>query len=645
MNFKYNTYMVNRKKNIEQTYTEMSELDHILHRPSMYVGSTKEETTQIFLYDDQEGKMTYKEVDYVPAMLKIIDEVISNSCDEFRRDTNLGLNQLSVAIDKKGQVIVRDNGGIPIVIHKDAKCYLPEFIFGRLRTSSNYDDTEDRNVIGTNGVGSALTNIFSSEFVIDSADGKNSFHRSWSNNMKTLNDDLKIEKCKDHFTQTSLRVDFSKFDVKYNEFPETFIDIVEKRCIDAAASNLGLQIKFTYTDGKKKIRESKWKFKKFEDYIELYSEFVDLSQVITFEDDLKKVWIYPDGNINVGFVNGAECSKGTHFKGVRQFINTSVGEFLKKKHKIEVTNKGIDGKYSMFGIFTVSNPNYTSQTKEELSTPVDRFSKAEDFVFTVPDNFLNKINKSEIIDLVLDWYKKKSEAEDAAKIRKLNREAKKLLRSDKFINCNSKRREEKQLWIYEGDSAASGHRGARDPMTQAGYLMRGVPKNVIESSPTEVMKNQVFNDIVNIIGLQWGEYNKAENLKFGKLIIASDADPDGDKIACLLMVFFNHFPELFEQGLVYRCNSPIIVAKDKKGKSYQFYSFDEWNKTDQKKFVSIKHVKGLGTQNIAETKQMMRDPHLMQITKDNMADMMLNKWFGKGIAKERKDMLREDVEA
>ena len=176
MNFKDNTYMVNRKKNIEQTYTEMSELDHILHRPSMYVGSTKEETTQIFLYDDQEGKMAYKEVDYVPAMLKIIDEVISNSCDEFRRDTNLGLNQLSVAIDKKGQVIVRDNGGIPIVIHKDAKCYLPEFIFGRLRTSSNYDDTEDRNVIGTNGVGSALTNIFSSEFVIVSV-------RMWMNSI------------------------------------------------------------------------------------------------------------------------------------------------------------------------------------------------------------------------------------------------------------------------------------------------------------------------------------------------------------------------------------------------------------------------------------------------------------------------------
>lgn len=637
--------MAVRKKNIEQTYTEMSELDHILHRPSMYVGSTKEETTQLFLYDDQDGKMTFKEVDYVPAMLKCIDEVISNSCDEYRRDTNLGLNQISVTIDKCGKVIIRDNGGIPIVIHKNAKCYLPEFIFGRLRTSSNYDDSEDRNVIGTNGVGSALANIFSTKFIIESADGKNSFYRSWSNNMKKLNDDLKIEKCKDHFTQTTLTIDFSKFDIKDKEFSEQFIDIIEKRCIDAAAANIGLQVKFTYTNGKNKIRESKWKFKKFEDYIELFSDFIDISQCISFEDDLKKVWVYPDGNINVGFVNGAECSKGTHFKGVRQFVNNSISEFLKKKHKIDVNGKGIDGKYSMFGIFQVSNPNYTSQTKEELSTPINKFSKNENYEFTVPDQFLTKINKSEIIELVLDWYRKKSEAEDAAKIRKLNREAKKLLRSDKFINCNSKKREEKQLWIYEGDSAASGHRGARDSMTQAGYLMRGVPKNVIDSTATEVMKNQVFNDIVNIIGLQWGEYNKAENLKFGKIVIASDADPDGDKIACLLMVFFNHFPELFEQHLIYRVNSPIIVAKDKKGNSTSFYSFDEWDKANQSKYISIKHVKGLGTQNIKETKEMMRNPHLIEITKDNMSDLMLNKWFGKGIAKERKEMLKDDVEA
>ena len=634
-----------KQKSIEEKYKAMSEIQHIISRSGMYVGSSAIESKQLFVYNSDDGKMNMKDISYSPAMFKLFDEIISNSCDEYRRNDNMGINEIIVTINKSlGSISIKDNGGIPVVKHKTAGMYVPEFIFGQLRTSSNYNDDEDRAGIGLNGLGSVLTNIFSKEFNVITCDNKNLIEIKWINHM-SKKEIISLEKKKEHFTEIKYYVDFSLFD-GYNssEYTDDFITLVEKRCIDAAASNIGLQVKFIYFDGKKKIRESKWKFKKFEDYMELYDDFFDKENLISYKDDKKQIWVCPGSSIDVAFVNGAECSLGTHIKAVRSFINNSVNEVLKKKHKIEVTNKGIDSKYSIFGVFDISNPIYSNQTKNELSTLVENFYKDKS-QFTVPDNFLNKINKSEIIDLVLDWYKKKSEAEDAAKIRKLNREAKKLLRSDKFINCNSKRREEKQLWIYEGDSAASGHRGARDPMTQAGYLMRGVPKNVIESSPTEVMKNQVFNDIVNIIGLQWGEYNKAENLKFGKLIIASDADPDGDKIACLLMVFFNHFPELFEQGLVYRCNSPIIVAKDKKGKSYQFYSFDEWNKTDQKKFVSIKHVKGLGTQNIAETKQMMRDPHLMQITKDKMADMMLNKWFGKGIAKERKDMLREDVEA
>ena len=134
---------------IEEKYRELSEIDHILLRPGMHVGSTKEEKKVMFLFSREEQKMEQREITYIPALMKIMDEVISNSCDEFRRDTNLGLTELNVQVWKNGTVIVYDNGGIPVVMHKDAGCYLPEFIFGRFRTSSNYNDTEDRNVVGT----------------------------------------------------------------------------------------------------------------------------------------------------------------------------------------------------------------------------------------------------------------------------------------------------------------------------------------------------------------------------------------------------------------------------------------------------------------------------------------------------------------
>lgn len=634
------------KKKIEEIYREMDEITHILERPGMWVGSVKEEQKQMFLYNTESKVMETREITYIPAMLKVVDEVISNSCDEYRRPTNMGLNKLKVTISSDGWVEIEDNGGIPIVMHPTANCYVPEFIFGRLRTSSNYNDDEDRMVIGTNGVGSALASVFSKKFIVESADTKNKFRRTWKDNMRTLCDDLVVEKCSDHYTCTKFWLDFKRFDTNAKTFNDDFIDIIEKRCIDAAAANLGLKVIFEYKDSENG-RKSQWKFTKFDQYIDLYNGFVEVDEGIKFADDMKQVWVYPSGNINIGFVNGAECSKGTHIKAVRNEINTRVAEFMNKKNKIDVTPRQIDNKYSMFICINVVNPAYNSQTKEELTTPVERFSRDENYTFDVPDNFLNKVCKSEIINIVLDWYKQKSAAEDLAQIRKLNKQAaKKLLRSDKFIDCNSRKREEKQLFVYEGDSAKAGFRTARDPQTQAAYIMRGVPLNTYGMSAVQVMKNQVFSDMVNILGLKWGEYNDATKLNFNKICIASDADQDGSKIASLLLVFFNHFPELFEQGIVCRLISPIIIAT-KGTEKRKYYTMKEFEK-DEKKLGSgwkIKYCKGLGGLNDAETREMMRQPIFHTFTKDEMADSMLRRWFAKGIASERKDMMKADLEA
>lgn len=639
------------KKKIEEKYKSMDEISHILNRSGMYVGSTKYEEKDWFIYNSHTGKLEIKIVNYIPAMLKVVDEVISNSCDERRRPDNMGLTELLVNINKEtGEIIIRDNGGIPIVKHKEAEVYIPEFIFGQLRTSSNYDDTEDRNVIGTNGIGVKIANIFSTNFEVMSADGKNEICIKWENNMRNIIYN-KVTKCgkKTHYTQTRFKLDFSRFETDQSTFDNDFINIIHKRCIDAAAANPGLTVKFR-CDGLNGATNtsdiSEWKFKKLDEYIDLYSDVLNIADKIPFENDLCRAWIFPDSSVDVGFVNGAECSKGTHMRAIRNEINQAVVDYLSKKDKLkDLTTRSVDNKYSVFIDINVSNPTYDSQTKDTLTTPIDKFSKDEKIKWEVNDKFLNKICKSEIVELVRDWYKQKSEAEDQAKIRKLNREAKKLLRSDKFINCTSKKAKERELWVYEGDSAHTGFRMARNPQTQASYRMRGVPLNCINLSATQVMKNQVFNDIVNIIGLQWGQYNKLEDLKFGKFIITSDADYDGDKIASLLLVFVNHFPELFEQGFIYRVVTPIITAT--KGKDHRvYYTREDYEKEAKKlKGYVIKYLKGVGTQTNADTKEMMTNPKLIQFTKDDMTDMMLKKWFGKANASERKSMLKEDVEA
>lgn len=638
-----NNKEIKSNKSIENKYQSMSELDHILQRSGMYIGSVKNETKQMFLYSADEAKMQLADVEYSPALLKLLDEIISNSCDEYRRKDNMGLTELSVTLDKYGTVTVRDNGGIPVVKHKEAGIYIPEFIFGQLRTSSNYDDTEDRDVIGTNGIGSKICNIFSTNFSIYTADKKHSYYRSWKNNMKDINDDLEVKICKEHFTESTFSVDFSRFECG-NEFSDNFITIIEKRCIDAAAANIGLVVKFKYTDGKKVLRDVEWHFKTFDEYIELYSDYVDISEVLKFKDNIMQVWVFPDNGINVGFVNGAECSKGTHINAVRKEINNAIAAHLLSKEKIEITPKNVDGKYSMFCTFHVNNPSYDSQTKETLTTPVERFSSDSNYTFSVPDTFIKSVLKSEIIDIVLDWYKQKMEVEDQKTLRKLNKQAKNKIRNnEKFIDANSKKSSERQLWIFEGDSARAGFRAARDPQTQAAYMLRGVILNVLGLSPSKIMANKELSDIITILGLQWGEPVDVKKLNFGKIVIATDADFDGSKIAGLLLTFFNIWPELYDAGIICRCITPIITAT--KGKDKQlFYSLEEFRKQESKlKGYKIRYNKGIGGITNEEYKDMMCNSIFHYFKKDELSDITIKSWFGKGIAKERKEMLKNEI--
>ena len=626
-------------KKIEEKYQELSEIQHILNRPGMWVGSTKSEEKESFIYNTKTGKFEMRITNYIPAMLKVVDEVISNSCDEFRRKDNMGLTELRVVMNKdNGEIIVRDNGGIPIVKHKEAGVYVPEFIFGRLRTSSNYDDTEDRNVIGTNGVGSALCNVFSTFFEIESADGKNEFHRSWSNNMEKLNDDLKVTKCdkKTHYTQTRFRLDFSRFETDLKTFDDDFINIIHKRCIDAAAANPGLKVVFNCGG-----EDIEWKFNKLDEYIDLYSNILNIADKIPFENDLCTALIFPDSSVDVGFVNGAECSKGTHMKALRNEINQAVVDYISKKDKIkDLTARGVDNKYSVFININVSNPAYDSQTKDTLTTPIEKFAKDEKIKWEVNEKFLNKIIKSEIVALVRDWYKQKTAAEDEKALRKINRETNKgLKRPDKYITCSSRKKNERQLWIFEGDSAKAGFRGGRNPDIQAGYTMRGVPLNCYGMTPLQIMKNEVFNDIVTILGLKWGKEFDINELNFGKIVISTDADVDGDKIASLLLLFFNNWPELIEKGIVCRSISPIIISR--KGKDCKkFYTMEEFKAEEKKlKGYSHKYAKGLGGLSNQESKEMYQEPKFLYFKKDEAADSMFRKWFAKGDSETRKQML------
>ena len=152
-------------KKIEDKYKVLDQISHILLRPGTYVGSNKPGKFTRWIIEDE--KMLQKEVTIIPSFIKIFDEVITNAVDEHQR--NNSLNRIDVTIDRERNTIsVRDNGGIPVEIHKEHGQYVPEVIFGNLMSGSNYDDTDERTVAGLNGLGSKLTNVFSKEFIVSS---------------------------------------------------------------------------------------------------------------------------------------------------------------------------------------------------------------------------------------------------------------------------------------------------------------------------------------------------------------------------------------------------------------------------------------------------------------------------------------------
>ena len=158
-------------------------------------------------------------------------------------------------------------------------------------------------------------------------------------------------------------------------------------------------------------------------------------------------------------------------------------------------------------------------------------------------------------------------------------------------------------------------------------------------TPIQIMKNEVYNDIVTVLGLKWGKEFNIDDLNFGKIVISTDADSDGDKIASLLILFFDNWPELFEKNIVCRNISPIIISR--KGKDCKkFYSFDEFKAVENKlKGYSHKYVKGLGGLSDQESKEMYQNPKFLYFKKDEAADSMFRKWFNRSESNERKNML------
>lgn len=613
-------------KKIEDKYKVLDQISHVLHRPQTYVGSNKFNKALKRIIED--GKIVEQEINHIPSFLKIVDEVVTNSVDEHKRNDKL--NTLKVDVDiETGRIEVEDNGGIPVVIHKEHNQYVPEVIFGNLMSGSNYDDSDERTVAGLNGLGAKLTNIFSSEFTVSTGDGSNEFIQTFTENMRSRSEP-KVKKSRKKYTKISFVPDFSQF--KMDSIDNDHFKMIEKRVIDIAACNPTLTVFFNGT---------KLNFNDFSDYIKLYNEdfFYEVSKDKNWEVGVS---VSENGFQQVSFANGTETyDGGTHVDYVLNQIITELRSFFNKKHKYDVKPSEIKNHLFIFLNSTVINPSFSSQTKEKLITEVKDFGTS----YEVSKKMIQSILKSEIVNSILDWIQQKKNAEESKLQRELNKKVSKI-KVDKLIDSKGKDRWKHSLGIFEGDSASAAYRKYRDPQTMGAFALRGKFINVNDLNNAKLLKNKEVVNLMAAIGLKLGQEINLKDLRYGRIYLYVDADVDGNSIAASLLNFFHtYWPDMYERKMIYKVETPIVVAiskKDPKNKVllYSQTEYNEWSTGVNLKQYDLKYKKGLAALVDDEYDAIINNPKLTLITKDDISTESLEIWFGKD-SSPRKDKLLE----
>lgn len=588
-----------KKATIEKTYQKKSQLEHILLRPDTYIGSVEKHQEVMWIYDQNEGRMIQKQVEYVPGLYKIFDEILVNAADNKQRDKRMDC--IKIEIDPEANVIsVWNNGqGIPVVMHKEEKMFVPTMIFGHLLTSSNYNDEEEKVTGGRNGYGAKLCNIFSTKFTVETAtkEYKKQFKQTWASNMTKASDAKVKEFAGDDYTKITFSPDLSKF--KMEKLDDDIVGIMSRRAFDVASSSKGVKV---FLNGKRVPVKS------FKDYIDLYIKDKSDEGRKVIHEVCNERWevaltMSDRGFQQMSFVNSIATTKGgRHVDYVADMIVKQLIEVLKKKNKGGINIKPFQVKNHMWLFINclIVNPTFDSQTKENMTLQMKSFGSK----CTLSEKFINAVTKSGIVESVLSWAKFKAQNELEKKGGKKHLKLKGIPKLEDANEAGTKNALKCTLILTEGDSAKSlavSGLGVIGRDYYGVFPLRGKLLNVREATHKQILENAEINNLIKILGLQYKKkYNSEDDMKtlrYGKVMIMTDQDQDGSHIKGLLINFIHYnWPELLKQNFLEEFITPIVKAR-KKNEELSFYSlpeFEEWkNNTPNQHTYSIKYYKGI----------------------------------------------------
>jgi DNA topoisomerase-2 len=622
-----------------ESVQKLTHIEHILKRPDSYVGPVEQGTEPYWILNG--STFTKKNLKYSPALLKIFDEILVNAIDRNSLHPKQ-VSSISVAIDKDvGSVTIENNGplgGIGVRMHEKEGLWNPELVFGHLLTSTNYDDSQKRIVGGRNGYGAKLANIYSTDFsiIIKDHETKQTYTQKWSKNM-TVCDPPKIKKHSGATSSVSITFtpEWKRFGM--SKMDDTIYNIFQKRVWDAnICTTQNCKVKF---NGDVLPKQN------FETYAKMHE---GVQEVASVTGDRWSVCIGPSENglEQVSFVNGICTMKGgTHVDHVANHIANGIIDDMAKKIKLKPQQ--VKNAFTIFVKATLENPTFSSQVKSECT------SKAPDFgsKFEPPKNFVKNVLKTGIADelTALSKFKEMKELKktDGARKSKITG----IPKLDDANKAGTAQSGKCTLIVTEGDSAKTLAVAGLSVVGRDHYgvfPLRGKCKNVRDSSVAQLTSNQEFNDLKKILGLQQGkEYTSVSELRYGRLMIMTDADNDGSHIKGLILNMIHYFwPSLLKLNFVVSMVTPIIKAT-KGSETKSFYTdsaFRTWYGSGKQGW-KIKYYKGLGTSTSAEAREYFKKIQdlTVKFDMDTMTDDSIVLAFDKKKADARKSWLLEST--
>ena len=588
---------------------------------------------------------------------QLLVEIVSNSVDEFNAGHG---NQIDVVIDKD-IVTVKDygQGFLPNEMREDGKTIL-EAAFSVLNTSGKYreDGSYEGTSLGSFGIGSKIITFLSHGLTVETKrDGK----MERINFIEGVFNKRTVEKCSKEMHGTTV-----KWQPSEEFFKNTEVEISKIRDLFKTISCLcpGLTINLDY-NGEKEVYQSKYGLNDLVDDMVKDTEIINNRLYVDYSQEKYKLNLILTYTSNysskiIPYVNTGLTDTGAHITQLKTCLTREMNKFFREKKWLKDKDDNLTGddiQEGMYVVFNYTAPSvsYDAQVKSRI-TAID--TKPEISAFSEALVSWLENNEKEIKGL----FDKATAARKAREAAKKARDAargkaekkKKALKFDsKLADCHSKDRMKCEIYITEGDSASGNLKMARNNEFQAVMPVRGKIINTQKATLAQIQKNAEIMTMIDAFGLNIDPktlkitYNK-EDLRYGKIIIMSDADVDGAHIKNLFYTFiWNFCPDLIKDGYVYAGVPPLY--KITIGKEYKYLKNDEELEAFKKANVGKKYIvgrmKGLGEMSVEETEETLTNPDkriIKQITVEdaNATSILFEQLMGQSVTS-RKAYIKE----